>query len=96
MVTDQEREDVSTTSSDGDVSPLWLKVRRSKKKAMMTEEQEMLDLDAVHAQRQRGEDHDHKLSSSISHAQGHAPKHAEERERLENKSYRVAGGSKTA
>ena len=51
MVTDdQEREDVPTTASGGDVSPSLLKVckKRSKKRATRTEDQEMLDLNAVH------------------------------------------------
>ena len=51
MVTDdQAREDVSTTASDGDVNPMWLKVcnKRSRKTAMRTEDQETLDLNAVH------------------------------------------------
>ena len=43
---DQEREDVSTTVSDGDVNPRWLKIckKRSKQK---TEAQETLDVSAV-------------------------------------------------
>ena len=46
MVTDdREREDVSTTASDGDVSVCN---KRSKKRATRTEDQEMLDLSAVH------------------------------------------------
>ena len=51
MVTDdQEREDVPTTASGGDVSPRLLKEckKRSKQRAMRTEDQEMLDLNAVH------------------------------------------------
>ena len=47
---DQEGEDATTTDSDGDVSPKWLKMykKRSKKKAMRTEDQETLDLNAGH------------------------------------------------
>ena len=47
---DQEREDVSTTASDGDVNPRWLEVskKRSKKEALRTEAQETLDINAVH------------------------------------------------
>ena len=43
------REDVSTTASDGDVNPSWLKVcKKRSKKMMRTEAQETRDLNAAH------------------------------------------------
>ena len=66
---DQEGEDATTTDSDGDVSPKWLKVckKRSKKKAMRTEDQETLDLNAGH-----------KVNEEKITIKGHAPKRVRE------------------
>ena len=47
---DQTREDVSTTTSDGDVNPGWLKVcMKRSKKTIRTDAQATLDLNAVHS-----------------------------------------------
>ena len=47
---DQEQEDVSSTASDRDMSPRWLKLckKKSKMPAMWTVAQEMFDLNALH------------------------------------------------
>ena len=84
MVTnDQERENVSTTASDENVNPRWLKVckKRSKKEAMRTEAPETLDLNSVH-----NIDEEKKITITIDSgaaasaiAQGPAPDRAEER-----------------
>ena len=49
MVTNDQERDAVTTASDGDTSPRWLKVckKKSRRKAMKTEIQGTLDLNAV-------------------------------------------------
>ena len=51
MVSDEhEREDVSTTASDGDENPRWSKMckKKTRRRAMETEVQETLDSNTVH------------------------------------------------
>ena len=98
LVSDEhEREDVSTTTSDGDVNPRWSKECKKKtwRKGMETEVQETLDSNTVH-------NIDERISRSPltrerqyqPYAQGHAPDRHQER-KPENKFYGVANGSVT-
>ena len=79
----QEREDLSH-GWFGDANPRWLKLCRktSRKKAMRTESQETLDLNAVHK------------AASISHDTGHGSERAEKR-RTREQLVSSGNGSKT-
>ena len=92
---DEEREDVSSTTSERDVNPRWLKVCKKKSKKMMRmETQETLDLNAVHSTDEE------KITITIDSGAAasampkdmlpNVPKSAETR----NKFYWVANGSK--
>ena len=83
MVTiDQEREDVSTTASDEDVT--WLMVEGVQEEVEQEEDEDRSSGDARLercAQHRRGKDHDHHRfrGRSVGHARGRAPERAEER-----------------
>ena len=96
MTDDQERENWSTTASDGDVNPRWLKVivKRSKK-TMRTEAPVTFDWNAptMSTRRKRPRSPWIQIRSSSAmpkHMLPNVPKSG----RPENKFYRVANGSK--